>query len=77
MSLGNWKHELNRILVKCMTPFSTHDMFGPTQALFCFTKSYAAFMLGPRLLSSSVASGFAAARITSAITMVAERETPH
>lgn len=55
----------------------THDIFGPTQTLFSLTNSYAPAMVGPTRFNSSVASGLEAARMTRAMTKVADRETPH
>ena len=55
----------------------TYDMLGPTATLFSLTYAYATCMLPRSSLSSSVASGCCAARMTRAMTSVADRETPH
>lgn len=53
-------------------------MFGPTHLLFSFTKEYAACIpLSAHTSGGTLGERCAAARMTSAIISVADRETPH
>lgn len=57
---------------------STHDILGPTHLLFSLTNAYAScIVLKVQISGGTDWEHCAAARITSAITSVAERETPH
>ena len=57
---------------------ATYDMLGPTHLLLSFTNAYAACIpLSAHTSDGTLGERCAAARITSAMTSVAERETPH
>lgn len=56
----------------------TYDMLGPTWGLFSLTKEYAPCMPGKAQTSGGTEEWrLAAARITRAMTMVADLEIPH
>lgn len=57
---------------------NAYDMLGPTCLLFSLTNEYEACMpLSAHTSGGTLGERCAAARITRAITSVAERETPH
>lgn len=56
----------------------TYDILGPTQGLFSFTNEYASCIpLSAQTSGGTQAACSAAARITMAMTIVADREMPH